>query len=126
MRALTIIALCALPLASFAQEDDAPSLMEEGARTFLEGLLREMDPALRELEGLGPQLRDFAEQMGPALGELMEEVRDWSAYHPPEVLPNGDIIIRRKEPEPPDPPEELDREDPEDTPDAEPSAPVDI
>ena len=57
--------------------DEGFSLLEEGTRLLLRGLLSEMEPALRELQG--------------ALREL-------DAYHPPEVLPNGDIIIRRKEP----------------------------
>jgi hypothetical protein len=34
--------------------------------------------------------------MGPVFKSLMDEVQDWSAYHPPEMLPNGDIILRRK------------------------------
>ena len=29
----------------------------------------------------------------------MAKVGDLSAYHAPEVLPNGDIIIRRKTPQ---------------------------
>jgi len=46
-------------------------------------------------------LRSFAQEMGPALGALLEQVEDWSIYEPPVILPNGDIIIRRK-PEAPD------------------------
>jgi hypothetical protein len=42
-----------------------------------EGVMAEMEPALRDLQG--------------ALQNL-------DAYHPPEVLPNGDILIRRKVP----------------------------
>jgi hypothetical protein len=85
----------------FAEEDKRGlSLMEEGARLFMEGILREMEPAIDELEKFAdemePRMRDFAEQMGPALRDLMGEIQDWSAYHPPEVLPNGDIIIRKK------------------------------
>lgn len=57
--------------------DEGFSLLEEGTRLLLRGLLSEMEPALRELQG--------------ALENL-------DAYHPPEVLPNGDILIRRKEP----------------------------
>lgn len=57
------------------------SLLEEGTRLLLRGLLSEMEPALRDLQGA---------------------LRDLDAYHPPEVLPNGDIIIRRKEPLTPD------------------------
>lgn len=98
-----ILALAAAPLA--AQEAETPEegrrLMEEGARLFFRGILSDLDPALRELEGmaeeLGPEVRDFAREMGPALADLMERVEDWSAYHPPEMLPNGDIILRRKE-----------------------------
>ena len=59
------------------------------AQQFLEGLLQEMEPAWRELQG-------FMDAMGPAMIELMDEVQDWSAYEPPEILDNGDIIIRRK------------------------------
>ena len=72
-----------------AQEEDAPSLMERGAQQFLEGLLQEMEPAIEGMRG-------FMDEMGPALIDLMEEIKDWSNYEPPEVLDNGDIIIRRK------------------------------
>lgn len=75
-------------------------LMEEGAKLFFRGLMDEMEPALRELEGLAqdlePALRSFADEMGPALRDLMEQVDDWSAFEPPVVLPNGDILLRRK------------------------------
>ena len=89
-----------------AQEVDGEgglSLMERGAQMLLEGLMREMEPAMDGLQDLaedfGPALRDFTAQMGPALRGLLEEVDDWSAYHPPEMLDNGDIIIRRKTPD---------------------------
>ena len=88
----------AAPVAS-EETENGLSLMERGAQLFMEGILREMEPALEGFEDIGPQLRDFAREMGPALGELLEQVQDWSAYHPPEILPNGDIIIRRKQPE---------------------------
>ncbi len=88
---LTLMVACATSTA--AQDDDGSSLMERGAQQFLEGLLQEMEPAWRELQ-------DFMDAMGPAMIELMDEVKDWSAYEPPEVLENGDIIIRRKPEEP--------------------------
>ena len=76
------------PLAASDEGDgsmrEGLSLMEEGARLLFRGLLDEIEPSLRELEGL---------------------IDDLSAYHPPEILPNGDIIIRRKVPLTP-PPEE--------------------
>jgi hypothetical protein len=97
----------ALPVAGLAQEDDAPDA-GQGAREFLEGLLNEMEPALEDLQGLaedfGPALRDFAQAMGPALGRILEQVEDWSRYEAPVILPNGDILIRRK-PDVPDLPE---------------------
>lgn len=84
-------------------EEDGLSLMERGARLFFDGLLQEVDPALKELQDMAkefePSLRSFAENIGPSLRGLMEDVGDWSQYHPPEMLENGDIILRKKTPE---------------------------
>ena len=86
-----------------AEEERGLSLMERGLSLFFDGLRREAEPALTELQRLmeefEPAMRDFAAEMGPALRELLGEVEDWSAYHPPEMLENGDIIIRKKTPE---------------------------
>jgi len=101
-RWIIIAALMASPAAA---EEDGLSLMERGAQLFMEGILREMEPAIEEFESLadqfGPALRNFAQEMGPALGDLMERIDDWSLYEVPEILPNGDIIIRRKPTAPP-------------------------
>jgi hypothetical protein len=90
---------------SAAADDANPpglTLMERGALMFMEGILKEMEPAIDELSELtdqmGPALKSFAEEMGPKLTEMLAEVEDWSTYEAPEVLPNGDIIIRRKLP----------------------------
>jgi hypothetical protein len=95
-----VLALAASPLSA---EEEGFNLMEEGAKLFFRGLLNEMEPALDELEGMAreiePHLQQFMTEMGPALMTLMDEVKDWSVYHPPEILPNGDIIIRRKTPQ---------------------------
>lgn len=89
-----------------AQESEPPSLMERGADMFLDGLLNEMEPALKGMQ-------DFVEEMGPALKDLMTKVEDWSVYEAPEMLPNGDIVIRRKEPlDPERVPDSPDGEDP--------------
>lgn len=108
MRQLAITTATCLCLATGAMAQDSDrglSLMERGAQLFLEGILKEMEPALQEFENLaddiGPALQNFARDMGPALTELLQQVEDWSLYAPPEVLPNGDIIIRRK-PQAPD------------------------
>ncbi|WP_170383282.1 hypothetical protein [Ruegeria atlantica] len=93
--------LVALP--AHAEEDTGKSLMEQGAELFFEGLRQEMEPALEDLQGLvsqfGPAMQSFFEEMGPALAEMAGEIEDWSAYEVPEMLPNGDIIIRKKPPQ---------------------------
>lgn len=67
---------------------EGADLLERGARLFLRGLMDELEPTFKEL----------SESMEPALRELLGLVEDFDAYHPPERLPNGDIIIRRKTP----------------------------
>lgn len=58
--------------------------LSNNAQTLLEGWVAELGPKLEEL---GPTLEGFA-----------NKIEDMSAYHPPEVLKNGDIIIRKKTP----------------------------
>ena len=41
---------------------------------------------------------DFLTEIGPQLEALRDQVQDWTLYEAPEVLENGDIIIRRKQP----------------------------
>ena len=77
MRWLSLVLLFSVASPSFAEEDQGRDLMAEALRLFMRGLLEEMEPAVDGLEGL---------------------LDDLSAYHAPEVLPNGDIIIRRKRP----------------------------
>lgn len=108
MKSLTL-ALCAALAAgpatapAYAQDDNGTSRMKEGLRLFLEGLQQEVEPTMQDLktltEEMGPAMRDFFVEMGPALSDLAGKVEDWSVYEPPEILPNGDIILRRK-PEP--------------------------
>jgi hypothetical protein len=98
--------VAASPVASESTPEEGLSLMERGARIFIEGLMKEFEPAMEDLEGamreMQPKLREFVDQMGPALSELLNDIGDLSAYSPPEMLPNGDIIMRRKTP-PPEP-----------------------
>ena len=102
--ACLISALVVSPVAAQdAAEEEGRSLMEEGARLFFEGIQREMGPALEGLrdraQEMEPALRQFVEEMGPSLRDLMVEIGDLSAFHAPEVLPNGDILLRRKSPQ---------------------------
>ena len=84
---LVLSGFLALPAA--AQEDGGPGirdglgLLSEGSRLILEGLLDEMRPFVED-------------QMIPLLQDLNGMIGDLSAYHPPEILPNGDILIRRR------------------------------
>ena len=99
-----LVAVCALPMT--AQEAESPedlnegfSLMEEGAKLLLRGLMTEMEPTIQELEGMtdemGAAMAELGDTMGPALVELMARIDDMRNYDAPEVLANGDIIIRR-------------------------------
>lgn len=87
MKQMASVALCALLIAAPAQAQDdndmaeGLGLLEEGTRMLLRGLMEEMGPAMQEM----------SDEMREALGNL-------SAYHAPEILPNGDILIRRKTP----------------------------
>lgn len=90
-----------------ATGEDSRSMMERGFGLFMDGLKEEMAPAMDSLRDMtarmGPAMRSFLEEMGPALADLMEEVKDWSRYEPPTILPNGDIIMRRKPDPQPEP-----------------------
>ncbi len=86
-----------------SSEDSGLSLIERGAKMFLEGLMQEVEPTVKDLRGMAenmqPALRDFAERMGPAFADILGQIGDLSAYHAPEILPNGDIIMRKKTPQ---------------------------
>lgn len=81
----------------YAEDDKIPDLLKqfeelsEQAKTALEGMVEDLGPTLEEL--------------GPALEGLADKIGDLSLYEPPEVLENGDILIRRKKPKPAPSPE---------------------
>ncbi len=97
--ATAFASLMALPAAAQGEMDEGLSLMEQGAQLLLQGLMDEMGPTMSELKGLteemGTAMAQLGEQMGPALMDLMSKVDDIRNYEAPELLPNGDIIIRR-------------------------------
>ena len=102
-RIFLTLAFISFGAAAQAQDDnteDGFDLMEEGAKLLLRGLMNEMEPALKELEDfadeVGPAMKLLADEMGPALAELMSKIDDIRNYDAPEILPNGDIIIRRR------------------------------
>ncbi len=69
--------MLAQPLSAQDAETDGRDLMAEALRLFMRGLMEEMEPAFDDLNSL---------------------LENFDAYHPPEILPNGDIIIRRRTP----------------------------
>jgi len=81
--------------------DEGMDLIERGAEQFLRGLMDEIRPRLERIE---PELRGLADDLAPMFAELARLIDEIDAYHPPERLPNGDIILRRKrEADPPAP-----------------------
>lgn len=84
-----------------AAEEEAPGLIEQGARMFLRGLIEEIGPQVDEMTSA---IEEAARKLGPELERLMTLVDDMKNYEPPERLPNGDIVIRRKPGAPPPPP----------------------
>lgn len=77
MKYFAVILLLVITPASAQEEERGRDLMTEALWLFMKGLMQEVEPALDDL------------------GDLLDNL---DAYHPPEVLPNGDIIIRRKTP----------------------------
>lgn len=71
------------------------SLLEEGAKIILRSMIDEVEPALKDLQA---ELGDAWAEMGPVLRDLARMIGQIDDYHPPEMLPNGDIILRRKVP----------------------------
>lgn len=79
MRKIAVIAAFLIATPAVAQDEErGRDLMSEALRLFMQGFMAEMEPALEDLESF---------------------LSEFNAYHPPEVLPNGDILIRRKTPE---------------------------
>ncbi len=95
MRALLLLPFLALPSAAQVAEPEPPSLMDEGLRLFMEGLSREVAPMMEDLEAMRREAAPLLEQLERGLGDALGNLE---AYHAPEMLPNGDIILRRRVP----------------------------
>ena len=83
--AAALATVVAGPAAAQEVEPEGRGLVERGAEMVMRGLLQEMAPAIDDLERTMTLLDGV-------IGRIEE-------YEAPEMLPNGDIIIRRK-PEP--------------------------
>lgn len=85
----------AAPPPETGEVEDGFSLIEEGTKLILRGLLDRVEPTLKDM---GEDLDSLMAEMEPALRDLAGLIGDIRNYHPPEMLPNGDIILRRKVP----------------------------
>lgn len=74
------------PLVVPVQDEDSTPFSDED----FEELSREAEEAAKK----------FVEMIGPLLQSFSELLADLPRYDPPEVLPNGDIIIRRRHEDP--------------------------
>jgi hypothetical protein len=89
------------------------SLLEQGARSLLRGLAQEIGPGLDEMRRSLDEMKPALDDMGAALAglrpmaeSLLALMDDIGNYQPPELMPNGDILIRRKPGLPQPPPAE--------------------
>ena len=86
----------AAPLSAQAQDAPAPDSQQETVplsdlfERLLRGFLAEVEPQMREME------RGFS-AMEPEIQRFLEQMRGLTQFHSPEVLPNGDILIRRRQ-----------------------------
>lgn len=93
MKQITLTALVALSLAlPAAAQTPAPNPdaeISEGFEQLSEGLRR-------LLGGLLGKADEAGDEIGQGWARLIEQLGDLSEYEAPEILPNGDILIRRK------------------------------
>ena len=85
-------------LAQEATPEDAPGdQLRDGLQQFSEGTQRLMESLMEDMRPI------IEQELLPLLEDLGDRIGDLSLYYPPEILPNGDIIIRRRDPinEPP-------------------------
>lgn len=102
---ITTLACASIPLSAQEAPESGAELIERGLSLFFQGLADEMDPAIDEFRRLGteigPELRALLLAWGGGLIKLAEQIDDFDHYDEPEVLENGDIIIRRMPSAPP-------------------------
>ena len=79
------------PAAPAEDLEQGLSLMEQGAQLLLRHMMGKVEPSLQEMT-------EALKQAQPQLLKLLAMVDDIRNFHAPELLKNGDILIRRKTP----------------------------
>lgn len=113
------VSFAILPIGAGAQTEPAEDfglewrLDRDGARDHVRDYGREEDP------------RAILRELAPLILDFLDAIDEPGAYHFPEVLPNGDILIRRRAPLPGDrdAPERIPRFGPDREPEEERPAP---
>jgi len=108
--ALALVAVSHLVMPPDARAEDAPAPTpteenaEENSAPLLEDWTSGAERMMREmLEDLRPEMEGMMTEIIPRLRQLGELMGGIANYETPEILPNGDIIIRRKPDAPPMP-----------------------
>ncbi|MCU0800709.1 MAG: AAA+ family ATPase [Rhodobacteraceae bacterium] len=97
MKKLLVILALSVPLPALAQDapntevEEGLTLLERGAQMLFQGMMSEMEPTLQDMA-------DAFAEAEPMLRDMLAMMDDLTNYHPPEIMPNGDIILRRKTP----------------------------
>ena len=93
-----VISAAVSPLA--AQKTEEPpvsegfSLIEEGTKLIIRRLMSEMEPALDEMR---EAMAQWGSEAGTKMAKLLSQIDNMKNYEVPVILPNGDIIIRRRD-----------------------------
>jgi hypothetical protein len=88
----TALALCLTLAALPARAQDPTPTPTPPLSEQLEGLMQ------RFLERVLPPMEHGLQAIEPELRDLMTRLQGMAQYEAPEILPNGDILIRRKPP----------------------------
>ncbi len=94
------ISKSAMLAAALLATTTAPALAEQQRVTPVQAetdTLKELERKADELSDVAREtIEDFIKIIGPMIERFSVMINDLPAYHAPEILPNGDIIMRRK------------------------------
>lgn len=114
MKPLILITALSLALPALAQENAPPETPEgKPLLPFMDLFSERSEEMMREfMEEIAPEMERLMGEMLPELERMADMLGGLVHYEMPEILPNGDIIIRRKKDAPPLPDDFLNGEEP--------------